>query len=222
MERSAVLIAAGCALLLSVLPVRAVEEGWRLLRESDGISVYSREVAGSKYDEAWAQAVMTVRLSTLVGLILDGSSHSQWVDTVAESRQLERVSETEVYNYTLSGAPWPISDRDAVVLTRVMQDSESLVVTIHSSARPDHIAERDGVVRVPHVESTWTLVPRAAGTVEVNHRVHNDPGGAIPGWLMNSIVADQPYNTLAKLRALLGREQKYRDTALPYIEEPGS
>ncbi len=124
--------------------------------------------------------------------------------------------------YTLSGAPWPVSDRDAVVLSRVEQDSGSLVVTIRSSGKPDYVPRREGAVRVPRVESTWTLVPQPDGQVEVTYRVFSEPGGELPDWLVNSLVSDQPFNTLANLRLFFGNANEYQDAVLPHIKEPVS
>jgi hypothetical protein len=222
MERSTLLIGACCAVFFSIVAAAgAPDASWRLVREGEQISVYVHDVVDSEYDESLARTLIEVRLSALVALIMDGDSHSLWIDTVDESRQLEAISPTEVYNYTLSGAPWPVADRDAVVFTRVEQDSRTLIVTIHSSARPDFVPKRERTVRVPSVDSTWTLIPQPDGTVEVNYRVHNDPGGDIPTWLINSLASDQPYNTLENLRRFFDEDTEYRDAVLPHIEEPG-
>ena len=40
------------------------------------------------------------------------------------------------------------------------------------------------------------------GQVQVIYQVHNEPGGKIPSWLVNSIVITQPYNTLKNMKKL--------------------
>lgn len=222
MERPSVLAIALWVGFSSMVWAGPPDESWRRIREGEGIAVYVRDVADSEYDESLAQAVMKVRLSALAALIMDGNSHHRWIDTIDESRQIDRVSPTEAHIYTLSGAPWPVSDRDAVVLSRVEQDSATLVVTIESSGRPDYVPAREGTVRVPRVASTWTLVPQPDGQVEVNYRVFSEPGGELPTWLINSLASDQPFNTLANLRRFLSKDNDYRDAVLPYIKEPGT
>ncbi|OOZ39070.1 hypothetical protein BOW53_13120 [Solemya pervernicosa gill symbiont] len=221
MERSALLTL--IALLLSPLVAVAGEpdNSWSLIREGEQISVYSRDVADSKYNESLAQTFIKVRLSALVALILDGNSHVRWVNTVDDSRQIDIISPTEVHNYTYSGAPWPVDDRDAIVNTQASQDSETLIVTIQSYAAPDYISQIDGVVRVPYVDSTWTLIPVGDGKIEVNFRVHSEPGGEIPTWLTNNLASDQPYYTLNNLHRFFNRENEYFDRELPFIREPG-
>jgi len=222
MERSALLAIACCMGLATTSAAADRDSSWTLIRESENITVYTREVEGSRFVESLARTVIDVPLTALVALIMDGDRHSSWIDTIEESRRLEAVSETEVYIYTVSGAPWPIADRDAIVLSSAEQDEDTLVVTIRSSAAPDFVPERDGVVRVRHVESTWTLAPREDGRVDVSYRVHNDPGGELPSWLVNSLASDQPYNTLENLHRFFASDEAYRRAVLPYVEEPGS
>jgi hypothetical protein len=177
-------------------------------------------VADSEFDESLGQIAMKVRLTSLVALIMDGNSHHRWIDSIDESRQLEAVSPAEAYIYTLSKAPWPISDRDAVVVSRVEQDSASLVVTIRSSAMPEHVPQREGTVRISRIESSWTLVPKSTGEVEVNYQVLSDPGGQLPTALINGLASDQPFNTLNNLRDFFNDDNEYKDVVLPFIKEP--
>jgi len=219
MERTSLLIIA-CSLVFSSTAIAAPpDDSWRLLREEAQVTVYANEVTGSKFEEWFAQTIVDAPLAALVALIMDGDSHAQWINTVNESRRVEAVSTTQIYNYTYSGAPWPVADRDAVVLSRVEQDSKSLIVTIRSHAVPDRLPPREGAVRVPYVNSSWTLVPLKTGGVEVSYRVHNDPGGELPSWLINSMAADQPYYTLENLRNFFKRKNRYQDAVLPYIKE---
>ena len=219
MERSALLVGLALA-AFAVVAGEFEDEGWQRVKEGDGVVVYKRDVADSPYDESLAQTSVTTRLSAAVALITDGDNLAQWVDTVTESRTLETVSPTQAYTYTVSGAPWPIKDRDAIALSRVEQDEATLVVTIHSAGKPDYIEERQGMVRVSKVESTWTLTPQPGGVVAITFRVHHEPGGDLPSWLINSLVTDQPYKTLRNLRALLEHPNVYQDATLAFIREP--
>ena len=222
MERSALLIIAASLLFTSLAVAAPPDDSWTLLREEDQVSVYSHDVTDSDFDESFAQTVVKAPLSALVALIMDGDNYAQWINKVDESRRVASVSPTEVYTYTYSDAPWPVDDRDAVVLSRVEQDSKTGIVTIRSRAVPDHLPTVDGVVRVPYVSSSWILTPLTTGGVEVSYRVHNDPGGELPSWLTNSLASDQPYYTLINLRYFFDTPNKYLDAVLPYIKETGS
>jgi hypothetical protein len=131
------------------------------------------------------------------------------VDSVDESRTIRRIDASSAYVYTVSNAPWPVSDRDAVVKTTIIRDPTSRAVQIRSHAVPKLIPEEKGHIRVQMVDSRWDLTPLPDNRVEVSYFVHSDPGGQIPTWLINSMVIDQPFNTLRNLRDILKE--------LPYI-----
>lgn len=209
--------------MLAAPPAGAVPPGdpWRTAREDDGVTVYVRDVPDSAYDESLARTTVEAPLETLVALVMDGASHHLWVDTVVESRVLESVADNDVFIYSRSDAPWPVLDRDAVVRSRASQDPDSLVVTVETEGAPDRLPERDGLVRVPSIDVRWTFSPLEDGTVAVTYRAHNDPGGAIPTWLVNSMLSEQPHRTLLNLRRLLTRANDYEDADLPYVAAPG-
>lgn len=219
MERAKLLIIA-CALIFTThIEAEAPDDSWTLLRDEASIAVYSHAVANSIFSEWLAQTRIKTRLTALVALIMDGNNHAQWIDSVDNSRTLKVVSPTKSYIYTYSGAPWPVDDRDAVVLSSVKQDENTLVVTIHSDAVPEYISTQKDVIRVPYINSTWTLVPLKNGEVEVTYQVHNNPGGELPPWLINNLAFDQPYYTLENLHNFFKRKNKYSDIVLPFIKE---
>jgi hypothetical protein len=209
-------------LLILILSTLLTDQAvaWTLVREQDGIQVQTREIADSPIAESLATVTVESGLSPLVALILDAGNQHNWIDSVNQSETLQQISATKSYNYTLSKAPWPVADRDAVVLTEVSQDPETCVVQIRSHAAPDQLPQRKGVVRIKQVDSLWTLTPRPGGKVEIRYQVHSDPGGHLPAWLINSMITDQPFNTLKNLRHIIG-SPPYKDGRASFIIEPG-
>ena len=113
MERSALLIAL-CALLLPGAAVAQNADGWNLVREGTHVRVYSREVPGSRFLESKALTTVEARLTALVALVIDVEKHPQWIDSIDESRLIESVGPALSFSWSLSKAPWPVSDRDAI------------------------------------------------------------------------------------------------------------
>ncbi len=192
---------------------------WTVVKERNGIQVKTRKIADSPIAQSLATVTVESKLSPLVALILDTDNQYKWIDSVDQSKTLKRVSATQSYNYTLSKAPWPVSDRDAVVLTEASQDPVTYVVQIRSHATPDYLPEKKGLVRVKIVDSLWTLTPLPGGEVEISYLLHSDPGGDIPAWLINSMITDQPLRTLKNLRKIIGTAP-YKDGRVSFIREP--
>lgn len=94
-----------------------------------------------------------------------------------------------------------------MVYATVKQDPATGVITVHSKGTPDYIPKKKKLVRVSKVDSTWTITPLSKTLVEVRYRVHSEPGGHLPAWLVNQVVTDQPFNTLRNLRKEVTRPE---------------
>jgi hypothetical protein len=221
MERPRLHIFALALLYIATPAAAELDPSWQWVAGHDGIEVYSRDVVGSPLDESLAITRLDTTLTAVVALILDVDNNHHWIDSVDQSRILERTSKYESINYTVSNAPWPVSDRDAVVRTRVTQDSESLQVLISSEALPDFIPQQQGLIRVRTVTSSWQLLPLEDGGVAVRYQVHSDPGGKLPNWLINAVVTDQPWKTLFNMRRAVTHEN-YINARIPFIEDPAN
>lgn len=207
MERSALQLLILPLLLLAGSLYAAPE--WQVTRSAQGVEVATRNVAGSQIAESRAVVhLQGVSVAAVAVLLRNMALQHEWVDSVDESRTLELLSASERIDYTLSKAPWPVADRDAVVRTRESVDAASGVVQIESHALPDYLPEQKGVVRVRKVDSVWTITPLADGGVEVVYQVHSEPGGNLPAWLINRVVYEQPFKTLLQLRDYLARSKQ--------------
>lgn len=193
---------------------------WETAKEDkeNDIKIYTRKVEGSSFREY--KAVMKIRatLSSLVALVDDISACPRWIHTCSEGRLLKRISPKESYTYTVNAAPWPVSDRDAVVLNTISQESPKGPVRIDILGVPDYVHEKKGLIRVKMIRGCWLFTPLGEGMTEVVYQVHNDPGGSLPSWLVNSVVVTQPYNTMINMRKLVN-EKKYKETKFDFIVE---
>jgi len=63
-----------------------------------------------------------------------------------------------------------------------------------------------GVVRIPSLRGHWTLSPLNGGhATQAEYQVHADPGGSLPGWIVNMVSKEIPFQTIASLREQVKR-----------------
>ena len=192
--------------------------GWELAKDKEGIKVYTREIKGSAFKEYRAVMKIEASLSSLVALVDDIAECHAWIHTCKEGKLLKRVSPKESYTYTINHAPWPVSDRDAVVHNTISQEPQSRVVIISIRGAPEYVPEKPGLVRVKKIKGSWRFSPGKDGLAEVLYQVHSEPGGNIPSWLVNSIVISQPFNTMKNMKKV-DRQSKYLKAKFDYILE---
>jgi len=191
---------------------------WELAKKGKGITVHTREVDGSDFKEYRAVMNIKTSLSSLIALVADISAYPSWIHTCQEGKLLKRISLKEIYAYTINTAPWPVSDRDAIVHNTIIQNNEDRSVIIRIIGVPDYIPPTKGMVRVKMIDGYWRFTPLENSMVQVIYQVHNDPGGDLPPWLVNSVVVSQPYNTLVNMQKIVLRP-KYGDAKYEFIKE---
>lgn len=173
---------------------------WELRKERDGISIYNVGIKGSSFKRFKGVMVIEATPNDLVSLVDDISRCHEWIDTCKEGKLIKKIGPNESYTYTYNQAPWPVSDRDAVVHNKIEWSADRKQVRILVKAVPDMIPKVKGVVRVKMIKASWTFVMLANGQTKVVYDVHNDPGGSLPAWLVNATAVSQPFNTLKNMR----------------------
>jgi ribosome-associated toxin RatA of RatAB toxin-antitoxin module len=194
---------------------------WDLAKESNNIKVYTRSVEGSSFKEYKGVMQIDATLSSLVALVDDVPAYPKWIHACTKAKVLKGIGQKESFIYTVNDAPWPVSDRDAVTLNVISQNQATSVVTISISGVPDFIPLKPGLVRVERIKGFWQFSPLADGSVEVVYQVHNEPGGNLPTWLVNSVVVTQPFRTLMNMRERI-KDSVYNEKYYEFIKEKKS
>ncbi|MGR5143359.1 START domain-containing protein [Photobacterium sp. DNB23_23_1] len=192
------------------------QEPWKNVRDRKDIQVYNRAIEGSDFKEFMAQTTINANLSTIIAVFNDTNAGIEWVENVDEMHTEKVISDSETITVTYSKAPWPVADRDAIVLNKTTQDPDTLVVTIQQEGTPDYLPLKDGVVRVKSLTSRWIFTPVSDSVTHVHYQVLTNPGGNLPAWLINMVSVSQPYNSLLGLKKMVKRE-KYHNQHHPHI-----
>ncbi len=178
------------------------ESDWQLVRDKQGIQIYSQPVAGSDLNAVRGVTRVQSSLEKIVTLIRDPALRSRWDEFCGESYLYKILTPSEELVYLHSKLPWPVSDRDMLNKVSWSQDPDSLVVTMRSLAMSNMLPEKKGRVRVVVASNDWQLTPLLDGQVEITTIAHLDPAGPLPAWLLNRLSVDAPYKFLANLREL--------------------
>ena len=191
-------------------------DGWVFKNEKDGIKVYYKKT--SDVHEIKMVTSMKATLPGIVQLLSEVENYPKWGYKLTEAKLLKRVNDKEYYYYSKLDFPWPLSDRDIVVVTKLEQDSLTRRVTSTSYSKPAYLPENKDVVRIKTTTTKWTVIPGAGGWQYIEYYIYSDPGGNIPDWLVNMAIDVGPLETLGSMRDML-QQPKYRTAKLAYIKE---
>ena len=228
--------------LCSICIGQHVDE-WNLKKDENEVQVYTRQDPNSSFSELMMHTISKTTMTTIIALFKDIPNYTSWVYSCIVSESVDELvnneeddasaeedeededededtdREGEDYYYSITTAPWPVSDRDLVVHSKVTQDTLTWVVTSTSEHVNGIVEKKDGMERVPLLQSAWTLIPLENGLVDITYRLKVDPGGYVPAWLANMTLTIGPYRTMLKLLLEIQKE-KYRNATLDYIYEP--
>lgn len=207
------------SLLLSFISFFAHSEttAWALEQEDLNLKIFTREIEGSNFKEFKGEMLVKAELTTIAALLLDFEAAPKWMYECEKFELVERIDEQSIVIHFINGAPWPVSDRDAVVMSVMSQDPETLVLKVEINSINDRLPENDDYVRIPHMTGLWLFEPAENGQVLITYQVHADSGGSLPEWLANTAVVDVPFYTMSKMADMLKLE-KYQQVDVKNIK----
>ncbi|HNL11013.1 MAG TPA: START domain-containing protein [Turneriella sp.] len=189
---------------LALFPVSA-DSPWERKLHRDGIVVDVRSVADSDFKEFKARMRVKSTLVKATEIMRDIPGYTRWMKDCKEAREVQKISASSGIVYSLQAAPWPITEREAVVRYDYRRSSTPAALYITIAAEPNALPQKSGRVRIPRLKGYWSYVEISAGELEVTYSMHSEPGGSLPGWAAAGMVAHLPYETMKRLKAELER-----------------
>jgi len=202
-----------------IISMNAQDSSWKLIKEADGIKVYSKEINQSKLSEILVTTEAKTSLSALVSVVKDASNHKNWIYLCKEGKVIRSFNPNEWIYYSQSNAPWPFVDRDVVAKVKLVHDPATGTVFITSTTFQDSIPLNPDYIRISYALTQWKFSPEKNGYIKIDLKIAIDLGGNIPKWLMRITAATGPYHTVKNLLVQIERP-KYKKAHLSFISDP--
>lgn len=193
-------------------------KSWELKKNSDGISIYTRNSEGSDFKELKSVMQLKTSLSSIVALLNDWENYPKWVYKCEKSITLKKISDTEVIHYQTVIAPWPADNRDFIVDVKISQNPLSNVVIQKAICLSNYIPQIKEYVRITEFKASWILTPIKNGMVNIEYHLLVNPGGSLPAWIVNLAMIDGPFETNLHLKEWVKKE-KYQKQKISFIKE---
>ncbi len=186
--------------LLIASPLQAKSK-WKVISKKNGITVSQKEVPERGMPIFRGQTTIKTSIYNVMAVLADFSRHTEWMHACHTAKILKKISPSHIISYNRSDAPWPVSDRDVVMRTKVKIQEEKHTVLIRLSNITSPMKPPvDGVVRMPRMIGSFTLKALGPDKTFVAYQIDADPGGSLPEWLAKLASEDLPYGTLDGLR----------------------
>ncbi|WP_051085249.1 START domain-containing protein [Hahella ganghwensis] len=193
------------------------DPSWSLQKDQDGIQVYFKQVTGSSVKAFMGKAVMSASMSSILKVMQEAETCVEWVEGCAHAQTLEGGGFREFYQYAVNNLPWPANDRDYVIKVQANDDPDTGIVEISLQAVEGLVPETRNT-RLKNMDIRYTLNPLDDEHTAITWVQHTEPGGFIPGWLVNMLLLDIPYYSLTRLEQVANRPE-YRTAKFVYNEQ---
>jgi hypothetical protein len=189
--------------------IDAPDSGWRLSMDRDNVRVWKRNEPGSEFLTFRAETIVHAPVSALLALFYDLDAAPQWLDHTRRVTALQRDDVNHSYTMLIqTSMPWPLKDRDAVIVGHWWQDPANHVVYMRGKAAPrGAYPENPDYLRYYDLRNDWTFVPTSDGNVRVIMEGHADPGGYLPSWAVNMLIQQSPFKTLQNMRNMVAADR---------------
>jgi hypothetical protein len=172
------MIAAGLVFLSLV-----AEPAWEPVKDTDGVRVFSRDVAGAGVREVKAETVVSAPPARVLAVLEDVEHYVDFMPYMMDARVLRRFEGGHI-EYQHIDPPF-VDERDYTLDMRITTEPDGTIRRRWTEANLEAPAPVAGRVRVLVNRGSWTLAPLPGGMTGLTYYVHSDPGGSLPAWLAN-------------------------------------
>ena len=181
------LFVAGIALAVSAAESTSKED-WKLMKQINGVAIYSRPHPGSHLKEFKAIGEIDDSSQVVHQVIDDVEAYPSFMPYTAEAWVISRNGDSILTYQRLS--PKIVSDRDYTIRVEKKSwpaDNGLAYLSEWKPANESGPAEKAGVFRVKLVNGSWLLEPNGPNKTRATYSVFTDSGIAVPPFLANTI-----------------------------------
>lgn len=188
------------------------EDGWEEKANTKGVLVYARDRQGSNIKALRAVGTIDAPPQAVMRVLADYARYSETMPYTERSEVLGREGDGSVIFYTVIDPPI-VSRRDYTL--RIVDESDWRDGRGYLRSRwtisDKGPAPKEGHVRVPVNDGSWTLSPRHGGTkTYAIYDLFTDPGGSLTTFIINKANRSTIPDLFEVLRKQ-ANEPRYRD-----------
>ncbi|MBN2647323.1 MAG: hypothetical protein JXR44_06015 [Thiotrichales bacterium] len=169
------------------------------------VRVWTKKLEHTNFRAFRGEVLIAVPIQQVFDFIADTPKAKDWYFNTLEAKQLKRLDEKRFLIYSVTDAPWPVSDRDSVTQVSI-DDRNPEKIIIQLQAQPNALPENPNRVRIQTLNGFWQLEKVSQAQTKVTFEVAAEPGGMLPSCLANSMAVDMPYQSLKNLKAQLEQQ----------------
>jgi hypothetical protein len=190
-------------ILVNISFIALAQDKWQLVKNEDGIKVYTRLLNNEKYKEIKADFQLKATPDQLIGVLQNVSHQKDWSYGTKRAYIISKKGKDTLIYYSEISLPWPLSNRDLVIELSFKKDTINKILHIQAKSIAGILQAKPNLVRVPFSLAVWDVSILPDKQLKVQYTFSTNPGGALPAWLVNFAASVGPYNSFHKLKDII-------------------
>ena len=186
------------AIWFPIVQAGAASEGWEKVKTGSGVEIFEKKINGKIAFRGVGE--IAGEPAKLVGILENPARWRHWINKFKSGHLVEKKSDFHKVFYQSFNSPFPVSDRDLVYESKIVRDKQSGTVVVEMRSIRHPKAPKSVGVRVNLIYSTYKIEPGAGNKMKVTFESMSDPGGAIPGFMVNWATRSYPITLFEGLR----------------------
>jgi hypothetical protein len=193
------------ATFIGVARVSAGQE-WTRVEAADGVEISRRTVPGTGLVAMRGVGAIDAPVWKVAAILLDPARAPEWVDSLRESRVVQRLGPTAYIEYNHFAMPFLVKDREFVSEVQIDVDPATRRVALVYHPTTDATVPRTSAVRGEILAGRFDARSLEPGVrTELVAEVQVDPKGMLPAWLVNMFQRHWPATTFERMRKQAAR-----------------
>jgi len=174
---------------------------WKLRKEKEGIKAFTRPHKDYSISEYRVEAEMQSDISSIISLLTEENTYIKVFKDLEELKFLKKEDDL-IELYLINKAPFPARNRDGFFISQFSYDSIEKVARIELSC-PSSNYHKSKFIEIKRCKGFWEFRQKEENLVQLSHQFIADPGGFVPGFIINIFLVNNPILTIQSMRRLL-------------------
>lgn len=189
-----------CLALALTKPLFA-EDGWLPVYDKHGITAYKKKNSQGGFLSSRGEAVIDAPLNIVALFGRDEKKALRILPRTTEKRVLEKLSPTERIDYDHIELVWPLSDRYLIYRVKEAFTSDKEILFTINSVKDFPFKDENKVLgAIKNGKIRMTSLEKEPSKTYVSVEIHLDPGGWVPGFLVERYIPDWSKDFLKSLK----------------------
>jgi hypothetical protein len=176
------------------------QNDWVQRKDKDGIKVSTRSSDRSAFNDIRVEMDLPGNIYQLATILKDADQYYAWSYSVKKSMIINKIDPSSFVYYMEVNAPWPVTNRDLYAVFAVSIDTALQTMHVSTMGERDFRPAGSDLVRIPYSKSQWYVNTVSNNAIHLSYVLEIDPGGSVPGWIMNLFSTKAPFETFLNLK----------------------